>query len=154
MRTKALPIILLSLLTVGPVTGCIPARSEAFNYSGDTYAPRVTPEHVQIFDSDKPTRKYVKLGRIVSHQVFGSSEDTFNELRRRAASMGADALIEVSFSSEEDQYTTPGEITTHEDRTPDHHGGSEKTSVTTVNPAVTHTVNKAVISAIAIRYQD
>src|SRR6185437_10955439 len=76
---------------------------------------RPSPHAVTLVDHGRPERSYVLLGRVVATQgMFGSRKSVLDELRRKAAALGADALMDLSYakgSSPEQTENSPSELT-------------------------------------------
>lgn len=159
MRLKIRPMVLLltSLMASSALLGCGPgvkARSNAFMFADQEYQPRVLAKQIRVFYDEKPTRKYAKLARIHAERVDGSDEDAYEELRERAALMGADAIIELGFDAYDGEYTVPGNVYTTENKVPDKDGTTKTETHTTVTPPTTRHYTKTVIRGVAIRYLD
>ncbi|MNY26093.1 hypothetical protein D3C86_1599210 [compost metagenome] len=146
---------LLSAVTLAALTGCSSAgsewraRSEVFSYGDRDYEQRRVASEIQVFEGELPAKPYVRLAKIVSEPIFGSTQDTFLELKRRAAMMGADAIIDLKFDVEEVEYGKATETT----RESTYFGSNraEKRSVKEINKPATG--KRTIISGVAIRYK-
>lgn len=130
------------------LTGCaaILATSGQLVYHDQVFEPRRKPAEVDVVGADQARRPYVTLGRVMATQgMFGSRESVMAELRRRAAALGADALIDLTVTggvgqpnagSETTRFAQSGYVSTSESWTPE---GRAAIRIT--------------ISALAIRYE-
>lgn len=145
MRKIALASLVLAL------SGCaaMMAQSEVYEYSGHHYVARRGADDIRIFDGEKPAKAYVQVAKIVVRQGFGSKQYAYEELRRKAAEIGADAVINLQMTREQDVY---GDHTIQKDSQTEYEGhGTETHTETHVSePTV---INHAVFSGVAIRYK-
>ncbi|MNX14473.1 hypothetical protein D3C86_442970 [compost metagenome] len=94
------PCLVLTGLLV--LSGCSAflATSQDLYYHDETFAPRRAAEAVEVFAEERPRTPYIVLGRVVATQgMFGSRESILAEIRRKAAAMGGDAVIDLQESS-------------------------------------------------------
>lgn len=76
------------------------ATSQDFYYQSEFFPARRPAAEVVVFADGSPAEPYVVLGRVVATQgIFGSRDAVLDELRRKAAKLGADALMEVRTES-------------------------------------------------------
>lgn len=109
-------LTLLSCMTVMTVSGCGPllATSEEFYYHDASFAPRKVAEDVTVFEQSRPRKPFAVLGRIVVTQgLFGSRESVLHELQRKAARLGADAVVDVITSQDPARRDDQEADTTH-----------------------------------------
>lgn len=116
----------LALTALLSLTGCAAffATSQDLYYHDEVFPPRRAAEAVTLYEADRPQGEYVVLGRIVATQgLFGSRQSVLDELRRKAAAMGADALVDLvdenrrsdgTSSSERTRYSQSGNVSTSE----------------------------------------
>jgi hypothetical protein len=144
-------VSIVMLVMAGSLTGCASfmATSEEYSYHEDRLAPRQSASSIAVYEGDRPSRPHVVLGRVVATQgLFGSRASVMAELRRKAATIGADALVDLSDSrapggrsgvgaSEQTRYAQSGTISTSESWVQ--------------NP---HAAIRLSISGLAIRFED
>lgn len=116
----------LTVTALVSLTGCTAffATSQDLYYHDEVFLPRRTPHAVALYEVDRPQRDYVVLGRIVATQgLFGSRQSVLDELRRKAATLGADAVVDLvdenrrsdgTASSERTRYSQSGNVSTSE----------------------------------------
>lgn len=92
--------LVINLLVVGLI-GCAPA-SQTTKFTSK-YPSRTTAENVRIYQTKTPTCEYEELGRVSARQrnKFISMDAVMQSLREQASSMGGDAIVAVSETSEE-----------------------------------------------------
>ena len=144
------PLLLLSGLLV--LTGCsaFMATSQDLYYESEVFEPRRKADEIALFTEGRPRTPFIVLGRIVATQgMFGSRESVLAEMRRKAAAMGADAIVDLSEGtgahsssggagsrSETTHFEQEGNVSTSESWVPD-----SKASI------------RLTISGLAIRFQ-
>ena len=61
---------------------------------------KTNPADIKIFMSKKPTKKYIEIGTVTSTKNVGifsrTQEKTYQELKEKAASIGGNAIINVT----------------------------------------------------------
>lgn len=139
---------LLTCLTAMTVSGCGPllATSEEFYYHDTSFAPRKTTEEVAVFEQSRPRKPFAVLGRIVVTQgLFGSRKSVLLELRRKAALLGADAVVDVITSQDPARRDAQRPDTTHFSQS-----GNVSTSESWVMEPGSSI--RLVVSGLAVRY--
>lgn len=81
--------LIATLFALAMVTGC--STVKVTKTAVDFYEP-TTPGAVQILGTVPPDAKYDQIG-IVNANVFGSPETAYNQIREKAAAVGADAVF-------------------------------------------------------------
>ncbi len=144
---------LLLMTSLALVTGCaaMKAYSEDFYYHDQRFAPRKTAVQIRLFEGEKPAAKYVVLGRIVAKEgFFGSRQDVLEELRNKAATLGADAVIDIAYGNEKVEWGDKKVETVEKQRYTPY--GTVTKSETRVKEASTS--DHMTLSGIAIRFTD
>jgi hypothetical protein len=85
-------LIILSAL------GCVMAAQFAPSRLGQAYEPRTSPEKIELFRSQAPTRSYKEIGT-VSVCCF-SPEKSVELLRAKASEQGGDALMSLDIGAD------------------------------------------------------
>ena len=124
------PCLLLAGMLV--LTGCSAflATSQDLYYHDETFAPRRQADAVEVYAEARPRTPYIILGRVVATQgIFGSRDSVMAEIRRKAAAMGADAVIDLQESSslanpkdeasQRKHFEQEGQVSTSETWTPE-----------------------------------
>lgn len=96
MKKNALGILLLVVLI-----GCAPA-SQTTTFA-TKFPSRTAAENVRIYQTKMPTCQYEELGKVSARQrnKFISMDSLAQSLREQASSMGGDAIVALSETSEE-----------------------------------------------------
>lgn len=91
-------LLLAGLLVLSGCSAFL-ATSQDLYYHDETFAPRRKADAVEVFAEERPRKPYIVLGRVVATQgMFGSRDSVMAELRRKAAAMGGDAVIDLQES--------------------------------------------------------
>ncbi len=92
MNNKTKIIYLLSLVLI---TGC--AISTHYIHEGGQKYPAISPDQVKIYTSNKIDARYEVIGSIAADNV-GDGEAAMEALKKEAASIGANAVIDVKLT--------------------------------------------------------
>jgi len=100
MTCRLMARILILLAVTAFISGCASwiVEGEHFKTRND-YNGEIKPDHSQIkvfFKDDPPPRKYTKVGKALSRAW--AFEKGINELKKQANLLGADAVIDVTFT--------------------------------------------------------
>jgi len=87
MRVGALCVVLLAVL----LPACTFSSAVAYGPPG----PPRSPAHVRVLASSDPGRPYEVVGLVVSQQDTSDPRELMLEVRRLAAAMGADAVVDL-----------------------------------------------------------
>lgn len=147
--------VVLAAIAATLLSGCLAwlprVQSNVYNYSGETYAARHEGKPIPILDQEAPARPYIRIARIETSSLFGTNEEAFEELRRRAMALGADAVIEFQRTSR--KYETDSLSVNGTDETTYKRKGevTEQSKTVTRLRSEGETIS---FSGIAIRYKD
>ncbi len=90
MKTGAIILVFLTIL----LSGCFYAYYP--QTGSETYRP-TQAENIEIY-SESPKQEYVVLGSLAA-DVIGGADAAVDHLKKKAAALGADAVIKVQFSN-------------------------------------------------------
>jgi hypothetical protein len=88
MRVRAAGLVLLAVLAG---QGCTFSSAVAYGPAG---APRA-PAQVRVLAGNDPGRPFEVVGLVVSQRDTSDPQELMGEMRRLAAAMGADAVIDL-----------------------------------------------------------
>ena len=89
---KTIAITFVFLLTL--LSGCFYAY---YPQTGSTTYRPTQPEYIEIY-SGVPEQEYVVMGSIAA-DVIGDADASVNHLKKKAAGMGADAIIKIQITT-------------------------------------------------------
>lgn len=93
---SCLKLAVLIACIVMSTTACVSTKAVLLNPVGERYYP-VSPEQVRIFTSIKELEEYdyIELAVITSegNTTFTDQEDMINSIRKKAGSLGANAIL-------------------------------------------------------------
>ncbi len=90
MKTQILIAVLLGALFIGCSVSHIITDD-----SNENYLP-ATEEMVEVYSTDKIDKEYVIIGEVLSSvESFNEAESAVRQLRKRAAKLGADGIINL-----------------------------------------------------------
>jgi len=90
MKTRAITLLILITL----LNSCFYAY---YPQTGSTTYRPTQPEFIEIY-SGVPEQEYVVMGSIAA-DVIGDADASVNHLKKKAAEMGADAIIKVQITT-------------------------------------------------------
>ncbi|MFH1691328.1 MAG: hypothetical protein ABIC68_01970 [Candidatus Omnitrophota bacterium] len=97
---KKLIIVCAFFMVMSGCAQCLTMRSEYYDVSGKVFTPKSSSEDVEIF-TEKPDKPYEEVGYIKVLARYGTSKKVMDEqIKSRAGSVGADAVIEVEYGED------------------------------------------------------
>jgi hypothetical protein len=99
MKKTAVQIFFTCLLVLGTSSLQSCKTASILQTSSKNYA-KTNPADVEVFMSKKPSKKFIEIGTVTSSKNVGifsrTQEKTYQELKEKAASIGGDAIINLT----------------------------------------------------------
>lgn len=99
MLKKFIIVCVFSMVMSG-CAQCLTMRSEYYDVSGKAFTPKSSSQDVEIF-TQAPERPYEEIGYIKVLARYGTSKKAMGQqMKSRAGSVGADAVIQVEYGED------------------------------------------------------